>query len=202
MFGAVETCPECHQEATLVKPDEAWERDQLARQRAEKEQAKCEARLETMRREQRQNRPREHAKMEAKRQAELKKAQRAERESRAFRDRYYPSWACPRCGETLWQLKSVSPTGVSATWVCKYCERTEIVRADMAATNSAGREPIPRDVQNVVWQRDQGKCVRCGSNEKLEYDHIIPVCKRGSNTARNIQLLCESCNRSKGGNWG
>ena len=49
-----------------------------------------------------------------------------------------------------------------------------------------------------VWQRDEGKCVRCGSNERLEYDHIIPVSKGGSSTKRNIQLLCELCNRSKG----
>lgn len=60
------------------------------------------------------------------------------------------------------------------------------------------RERIPDDVRIFVWQRDQGKCVRCGSNERLEFDHIIPVVKGGSNTERNIQLLCERCNREKG----
>jgi hypothetical protein len=59
------------------------------------------------------------------------------------------------------------------------------------------REPIPKDVQFEVWRRDQGRCVQCGSQERLEFDHIIPISKGGGNTARNVQLLCESCNRHK-----
>lgn len=61
----------------------------------------------------------------------------------------------------------------------------------------AAREPIPEHVRLFVWRRDKGQCVRCGSRERLEFDHIIPVVAGGSNTERNIQLLCESCNRSK-----
>jgi hypothetical protein len=59
------------------------------------------------------------------------------------------------------------------------------------------REMIPQNVRNEVWRRDEANCVECGSNYRLEYDHIIPVSKGGSNTARNIQLLCETCNRKK-----
>ena len=56
---------------------------------------------------------------------------------------------------------------------------------------------IPQQVMDKVWNRDNGRCVSCGSNQKLEFDHIIPFSKGGSNTYRNIQLLCESCNRQK-----
>ena len=59
---------------------------------------------------------------------------------------------------------------------------------------------ITSSVKQYVWRRDEGKCTECGSNEKLEYDHIIPVAKGGSNTERNIQLLCEACNRQKSAN--
>ena len=59
------------------------------------------------------------------------------------------------------------------------------------------RERISESVRIEVWRRDGGKCARCGSRERLEYDHIIPVSKGGANTARNIELLCESCNRAK-----
>jgi len=61
----------------------------------------------------------------------------------------------------------------------------------------AAREPIPENVRLFVWQRDKGQCVQCGSRERLEFDHIIPVVAGGSNRERNIQLLCEPCNRSK-----
>jgi hypothetical protein len=59
------------------------------------------------------------------------------------------------------------------------------------------REKIIESVRIEVWRRDEGQCARCGSKERLEYDHIVPVSKGGSNTARNIELLCERCNREK-----
>lgn len=60
------------------------------------------------------------------------------------------------------------------------------------------RRPIREAVRHEVWRRDGGKCVRCGSRERLEFDHIVPVIRGGSDTARNIELLCENCNRKKG----
>ena len=71
-----------------------------------------------------------------------------------------------------------------------------------SSSDGAGDSSIDRyiasSVKMAVWRRDQGRCVQCGSNERLEYDHIIPVARGGSNTERNIQLLCEPCNRRKG----
>lgn len=63
--------------------------------------------------------------------------------------------------------------------------------------NGSKRQPIPEDVKLLVWARDGGACVRCGSKENLQFDHIIPVDKGGSNNEENIQILCQKCNLLK-----
>lgn len=73
--------------------------------------------------------------------------------------------------------------------------QTDVEEADQSRQT---RQPIPESVRHEVWRRDQGRCVDCGSREALEFDHIIPVSKGGSNTARNLELRCEACNRRKG----
>jgi hypothetical protein len=65
------------------------------------------------------------------------------------------------------------------------------------STSNTSRDSISSDTKRDVWRRDEGRCVKCGSRNNLEYDHIIPVSKGGSNTARNIELLCQDCNRKK-----
>ncbi len=77
-------------------------------------------------------------------------------------------------------------------------EEAELASAlAIEADASQTRERISPQVRRAVWIRDQGKCARCGSRERLEYDHIVPVSRGGSNTERNIELLCEVCNRAK-----
>ena len=68
--------------------------------------------------------------------------------------------------------------------------------------NRKGREPIPQEVKLMVWQRDGGRCVDCQSQDDLEFDHVIPLAMGGSNTERNLQLLCAVCNRRKGATLG
>ena len=58
---------------------------------------------------------------------------------------------------------------------------------------------IPGKVMQEVYLRDNGKCVECGSEDNLHYDHKIPFSKGGSSKdAKNIQLLCARHNLSKG----
>jgi hypothetical protein len=57
---------------------------------------------------------------------------------------------------------------------------------------------IPTPVKLEVWRRDHGRCVMCGSEENLHFDHIIPFSRGGSSlTAHNVQLLCARHNLEK-----
>jgi 5-methylcytosine-specific restriction endonuclease McrA len=66
----------------------------------------------------------------------------------------------------------------------------------MPQTQKASRSISQKD-KLEVWQRDQGKCVQCGDNNYLEYDHVIPFSLGGASTVGNLQLLCRRCNLQK-----
>ncbi len=65
--------------------------------------------------------------------------------------------------------------------------------------NPKASRNIPEHVKRAVRARDGNKCRNCGVvTEFLHYDHIFPHDLGGPTTADNIQLLCPTCNTSKG----
>lgn len=57
---------------------------------------------------------------------------------------------------------------------------------------------IPTSVKLAVWKRDKGRCVICGANNELHFDHIVPYSKGGTSvTVENIQILCARHNIGK-----
>lgn len=60
------------------------------------------------------------------------------------------------------------------------------------------RTRIPADLRRVVFERDGGRCVECGSDFDIQYDHVIPHSLGGAATVENLQLLCAGCNQRKG----
>lgn len=53
-------------------------------------------------------------------------------------------------------------------------------------------------LRSQVYERDGGKCVECGTSEKLTLDHIIPRSKGGKRVFENLQTMCSTCNNRKG----
>ena len=57
---------------------------------------------------------------------------------------------------------------------------------------------IKPQIRLEVWKRDGFKCLNCGTNEKLQIDHISPQINGVNNDISNLQTLCATCNISKG----
>ena len=53
---------------------------------------------------------------------------------------------------------------------------TQFVPAGAEGPNS--RSGIPVAVRRAVWQRDYGRCAKCGRRERLEFDGGIEFCER------------------------
>ena len=85
---------------------------------------------------------------------------------------------------------------------CDACAEDDGLVEEEPSEPQRSSRSISQEVRDEVWNRDKGKCTECGSNENLEFDHIIPHAKGGANTYRNIQLLCQDCNRRKSDNIG
>lgn len=56
---------------------------------------------------------------------------------------------------------------------------------------------ISASVKRAVWDRDEGMCVDCDSDQNLHFDHIIPVVRGGGGHIQNVQILCADCNLRK-----
>ena len=69
---------------------------------------------------------------------------------------------------------------------------------DKLPRRNACRYTAMPDVKKYVFDKYGKKCLKCGSEECISLDHIIPVKKGGKNELDNLQPLCKSCNSSKG----
>ncbi len=122
-------------------------------------------------------------------------------------------WVTAGDGKDYWLHEKVvyvtnetglDPADVEALIVSKRLRKErQIDRARLAvkaAEEPTGRKrrSIPVEVRQAVFERDGGRCVECGDNFDIQYDHVIPHSLGGADTVENLQLLCVPCNQSKG----
>jgi 5-methylcytosine-specific restriction endonuclease McrA len=88
----------------------------------------------------------------------------------------------------------------SATPRGKECNRLKSLRRRARKTNT--ENTLTTEEVKFLYVLQSGKCGCCGKEFsniiKYELDHIVPVASGGGLTLGNTQLLCRSCNASKG----
>jgi hypothetical protein len=116
-----------------------------------------------------------------------------------YRDGIYVAERNPRAselGETALRIKAIHFQGDIA--LRRLREQVANFEAIGALKAKSQRRSLPDDVKLVVWARDGGACVKCGATKELQFDHVIPLARGGSDTGDNIQILCQTCNLAKG----
>ena len=84
----------------------------------------------------------------------------------------------------------------------EYCKRKGISYDELIKRRNISRaRKIPNSTRNYILNRDGYRCKKCGSTSNLQIDHIYPFSQGGGNEASNLQVLCRSCNLSKGASY-
>lgn len=127
---------------------------------------------------------------------------------------------CSACGDDIWQDETGEPAiAFKAIVLCSACaiELIEpiyslggcgalqpfIFKDLLTSTHHRKRRSTIKDYRRIfkeLLHKYKFQCVSCGEREekKLTIDHIKPVSKGGTNDYENLQILCKSCNSSKG----
>lgn len=66
----------------------------------------------------------------------------------------------------------------------------------------AERVNVPPQLRMKVLVRDGHRCIYCGATKddtEIQVDHVIPVCRGGTNDIGNLVAACRDCNIGKGG---
>ena len=76
------------------------------------------------------------------------------------------------------------------------------IESELAYLDATRDERVARSlakdaaVREFVWQRDEGRCVRCAAVDDLHVVYVVSTARGGSeNVIEDLHLLCEDCER-------
>jgi 5-methylcytosine-specific restriction endonuclease McrA len=76
-------------------------------------------------------------------------------------------------------------------------ERVKRHRDKRVARGLERQWSAPRALRQAVYQRDEFRCIYCGSTEKLSLDHRTPEFRGGTHDIENLATACQPCNGAK-----
>jgi 5-methylcytosine-specific restriction endonuclease McrA len=87
-------------------------------------------------------------------------------------------------------------------WIAANPERWYVLKQYHHALRKARKLAAPGSFTIAEWADlldcFGGKCLACGTDERISVDHVIPLARNGTNDITNLQPLCVPCNQRKG----
>lgn len=68
----------------------------------------------------------------------------------------------------------------------------------VAEERRENRRWIPVKIRKEVMTRDKGRCMFCGSEEKVGLSYRVPKCRGGLTLPFNLVAACKKCRQNKG----
>ena len=93
---------------------------------------------------------------------------------------------------------SKSHSESNAKYSASHPEVARQITQNRRAREMAAVGVIKKEEWIALLEKYDGKCLCCGSKNKIAMDHIVPLIAGGSHTIGNVQPLCRSCNSRKG----
>lgn len=103
-------------------------------------------------------------------------------------------WCLLAIWEKRTQIGSARDRAAAGGFAAKNA-RPGVAFADIA--KRAPRVTVNGSRRAALMLRDGNACVWCGTRERLQLDHVIPLTHGGTNDDDNYQVLCEGCNLHK-----
>lgn len=93
----------------------------------------------------------------------------------------------------------------NAAWMKAHPEYRRLNESARRAAKKNGSGTLSKDIIQILWKRQKGKCAVCKADLKetgFHLDHIVPLIPRkgepaGKHEDANMQLTCPKCNRKK-----
>jgi 5-methylcytosine-specific restriction endonuclease McrA len=109
---------------------------------------------------------------------------------------------CTLCGETKPSSRFAKSSRNRTTGLRSECLDCHLIKqrpreATRRARKASAEGWHTADQRAARFAYFGNKCVACGSTERLEADHNIPLSRQGTNWAANLVPLCKPCNISK-----
>ena len=120
--------------------------------------------------------------------------------------RYFPGDSCnieKLCSE-LTECRLIVSYGDELAYIPKFGQHQHVnpreTESKLPAPDgvaAASPKKVGKSTRLAVFERDGNACVRCGSTDRLEADHILPQSAGGPHIIENLRTLCKSCNAAR-----